>query len=484
MKRNCWTLGAAAGAWLLAGGCCVEAQTLRFSNHREIKVPDYALARIGPFYSNIGFTQTAGYRYTCSRGAGTDFLIENRRGAIEKDGSDLPLISILNMRNYLIVTRRADIDVSIRLSYALYPLDTQRNVFDVDLPEESIVGELSIEFSPTPFVKGMAYDKMLYKTDYVDTRGIADEYGGEAFVYFRNTAGVNLDWLMSSNRNLAVSLSRMDLLPQGREFESQEQTFYRESACYEQRLNAFLAAGLGARFSQTDFRDRTRSDWSSREFYLHGNARLTSQTRASAEIGYTLASVANSPADDATADEDVATVVGSLVVETQMSEAWRQRLAAGRSVCNGFESAVETADSLSYRLEWKPAVGSFVFSSSYGVVEPDRDDVNGYSDWVNQIDVVWPLTSLVNLTLMTSYAARQNDATPVGDGAVPGGKQVDPEWSGDYGTWVTRLGTRFNLLKDVAFSAYAQHVERSGDSDSLSYQRDIVGAELAYSHEF
>ena len=55
------------------------AQNLRFSNRREVAIPKNAVLRIGPFYSTARFTQRAGYRYTRSTGAGTDFLIHTLR---------------------------------------------------------------------------------------------------------------------------------------------------------------------------------------------------------------------------------------------------------------------------------------------------------------------------------------------------------------------------------------------------------------------
>ncbi len=449
-------------------------QTLRFSNHRDIEVPAYALVRIGPFYSNVGFTQTAGYRYTHSRGRGTDFLIANRRGIVEKDGHDLPLVSTVNLRNYLILTRQADLDASVRIAYAHYPLDTQRDSFHVDLAEEGMLGDLSMELAPTPFVKSTLYDRFVYRTDYLDTRGLGDEQGGQACPHLNNQVGVNLDWLMRPDRNLALSVFRSDWRTAKKPFRNQEQVTHQEWAAYEQRVNPFVAVGIGARFRQTDFRRPTRADWTGQEYFAHGNAQVTDRTRASAEIGYALATVvAGSEAED----EDVSTMIGALSLETQLFKHLGHSLSVNRSLRTGFDSSVETVDTASYRLQGNTDLATWTFSSHYSVVAPSRDEVNGYADWVNQLEGTWPLTGFLILRAMTRYAMRENE--PVRPGVT-----VDPEWEADYATWVTRLGTGFNLFKELTCTVYAQHVERYSSSDLLRYQRDIIGLDLVYSHTF
>ncbi len=163
--------GSAAALLLCLSVASVQAQGLRFGNHREIQPPEYALLRIGPFYSNVTFSQLVGYRYVSTQGTGVDYVFGTRRGRFKEDGSELPLITTLSLRNYLIVTRNMDVDLSLRLQNEYYPLDTQENEFFFDLTDESVAGNFSTEFRITPFVRGRVYDNMLYKPDYLDVRG-------------------------------------------------------------------------------------------------------------------------------------------------------------------------------------------------------------------------------------------------------------------------------------------------------------------------
>ena len=96
--RACAVVCVAGLVLALAPGL-VHAQTLRYSNHRDVDIPDYALFRIGPFYSNWAVSQSVGCRYSRSRGTGTEYLADNRFGAIGEDGLEFPLISVLTMRN-------------------------------------------------------------------------------------------------------------------------------------------------------------------------------------------------------------------------------------------------------------------------------------------------------------------------------------------------------------------------------------------------
>jgi len=131
-----------------------EAQMLRYDQHRELKPPDYATLRLGPFYSDLFFSQTAGFRYTRSEGTGTDFLFGNNRGVIKKDGSEYPLVARLDARNYVLISRHMDLDISFSLGYAYYPMETQENEFFFDISGEGVSGVVSMEFYISKFVRG------------------------------------------------------------------------------------------------------------------------------------------------------------------------------------------------------------------------------------------------------------------------------------------------------------------------------------------
>ena len=60
----------------------------------------------------------------------------------------------------------------------------------------------------------------------------------------------------------------------------------------------------------------------------------------------------------------------------------------------------------------------------------------------------------------------------------------DLEFSNDYETWVTRVGTSFRLTERLTFSSYAQHTERYSDAEDLEYTRDTLAAYLTYHRQF
>ena len=177
-------------------------------------------------------------------------------------------------------------------------------------------------------------------------------------------------------------------------------------------------------------------------------------------------------------DSDVSTAVGSLGIQSQLSPEWSHSLTAARAMRTGFESAVETADSAAYRLQWKGVFASAGFFSAYSVVDPSSEEVGGYSNWANGLDATYPLCSFANLEFSTGYDQRRNES-PSREGA-----SVDPEQANDYSTWTSRIGTSFAVMEHLGFSTYFQHIERRSSSDSLAYERDIFAADLAYSYEF
>jgi hypothetical protein len=61
---------------------------------------------------------------------------------------------------------------------------------------------------------------------------------------------------------------------------------------------------------------------------------------------------------------------------------------------------------------------------------------------------------------------------------------LEPEWMEDYQTWLTKIGTGFNVTREVTFTAYYSHGERFSDLEDLAYQRDTVEATFTYTHRF
>jgi hypothetical protein len=459
-----------AGVW--AAGAAF-GQNLRYDNYREVAVPEYATLRLGPFYSTARFSLSAGYRYVETDGTGTDFLFGNERGKIKEDGSDLPVIAWLDLRNYLVLSRRADLDVSVTLGYELYPLDTQEDGFFLYPPEEGISGTLTSELDLSRSVKARLHDTLLYRTDYIDERGLADEYGGEEYERFENTVGVDFDWLAAKDHNLGLSLSRTDVVPREDAFARQERVSYQEGVLYERRLNPQWMAGVRADFGQNAYPATNRSDTYSEQVAAYTELEITRRSRIGGSLGYATGTI-DDPVGDA--DDTFDTVIGGAYIESQLSKALKHALAFTRSQAVGFETAFENSSALTYGLEWSGRFSAAKVYTGYADVEVS-DGRGDYSDWVTGVAVEHPLAAFLVLELSTAYAVRDN--TPPSDPAGLAITEVD-----DYDTWSSRIGTAFGLTRDVAFKTYAQHIERFSDNPELEYERNLLSAMFTYTREF
>lgn len=490
--------GRKRGSFVVAGAIFLFApfglaQQLRFANHREVAVPRYATLRIGPFYSTALFTQTAGYTYTRSSGTGTDYLFRNRRGQILKDGSEFPLISTLGLRNYLLITRRMDLDASLRATYECYPLDTQEDIFYVDLVEEGVIGELSMEIECTPYLKVTLYDDFLYRTDYVDTRGWIDPYGGDEYEYLRNTFGADLDWLIARNQNLGLSASRTDVWPQDRLHRDQKRVTYAESALYEYALGGGVVLGARARFEQTDYASEDRSDVDLQEYTLLARLdrtgregirlRLSEMSVLSVGIGYAVGAayatgrrVVEEREGRIEGEGDRETLTGFITLETQLRKDLRHELGYAHTLRGGFASAFEEADEYHYTLTWQGAASSAQAYARLLQVNPSGH-LPDYRNRVVGAEISYLLLPPVTLRISGQHAERDNETPP----EVAGFR---PEDVYDYRTWFVRAGTSFALTRKLEFYAYAQHAERESASGDLDYQRDQIGALFTYTHQF
>jgi hypothetical protein len=453
----------------------VVGQTLRYDEHREVEPPKYATLRLGPFYSVMTFSQSVGYRYTESTGSGIDYLYNNSLGSVKTNGSEFPMVSTLDFRNYLLIARHMDLDISINASYAHYPLKTEDDALNVNLAEEGAVGNISMEFSPTPFVKGTAYDSAAYRVDYVDARGIMDRYGGQKYQHFDNTLGLNMDWLMAKDENLAFSMSRADVLPRGTQFEDQKSVSYVETLAFQQQVNIFIVAGVRGNFNQTDYSSTNRAQHTaSRSLSIFSDVKLTANTIASASVGY---SSASDPLQTTNVEQQSGAMIGQASLKTQLSRQLAHSFVASRNQRSGFSSDFEIDNSYQYRLEWK---GEDVSSSLYSTlldVTPNKTSVGEYSDWTSGINVSIPLVRGVTLLMSSEYDVRVNKNTGAAD-------SIQPELKNDYTTWTSQVGTTIALTRSLSFSTAVQHVERASDSKSLSYQMNIFSADLMYTHGF
>jgi|GEM_PF-1074204 len=462
--------------------------------------PDYATLRLGPFFSSWYFTQQAGYRYVRTKGTGVDFLTRRRRAVFKKDGSEFPLISTFDTRNYLLITRNMDLDLSVSARYAHYPLDTQEDEFYVQMAEEGVFGNISFAVDLTPYVRAIAYDALVWRTDYVDTRGMIDEYGGRKYEYFQNTVGLNLDWQFAKNKDILGMLSREDFIPRSDEFKDQERTTYRESLQYEQTIFADnLIGGARVTWSQNYYDATNRPDSSLEEYlaylrYYLGKAgepgarlRLTEASSIEAGLGYSGGFTYG--AEEGIRRGDVEEkihgrrhsaqggLVGYVGLTTQIRRDLVHNLRHAKGVRAGFNSAFELYDEYSYRITWRGDVTTVSAYSIYTSVKPSWEAVNEYSTWASGLDTSYPLTRYIRLFFTTAYTEHNNKG-------VTKGPLVEEEWQYDYATWISRLGTAFTIRPNLDFVTYGEHMVRWSDADDLEFTRDIFEAMLIYRHQF
>ncbi len=457
-----------------------SAQNLRFSNHRDVAIPDYATFRIPPLYSTLVFEQSAGYRWTRTKGTGTEFLFSNRRGTIVEDGSDIPLVSTLTMRNYLPISANAAMDISFTASYEYYPLKTQDDAFNLDVSDEGLLGIFTFEFRPAEDVRMTIYDNARYQTDYVDTRGIGDQYGGSKYVYFSNEIGVNGDWLVGKQENILFGLSRADLLPQEDAFADQESINYTETAGFEKGFGALIMAGVSVDLSQNLYAADTRPDSAQQAGRVYSTAKLTQNSNGRASMGYSQGTVNG----DAAADQG--TMIGEVGVGTELGRNLKQDVSASRSQQAGFNSGFEVHDTYSYSLGWAGEMVAANAHTRYSQVDPNGTDVNGYSDWTSGVNVSWPMfLRYLIFKAYTTYEVRGNDPMTVpAETDATSDVALVAEQNNDYQTWTSGLGASMAIMKDLKAATDFQHIERFSDAQDLAYTRDVFSVTLTYRYIF
>jgi len=447
---------------------------LRYDQHRELSPPDSATLRIGPWYSDIGVSLSAGYRYTRFRGRQVDFLDGTRRGEVRKEGSEFPLSATLRMNNYMILTRRLDLSLNLRMSYYHYPLGTQEDQFLIDLTDEGIFATFSTQFHPSRDSRILIYDDILYLTDYVDRRGISDRLGGREYRLLQNTVGADWDWQVSPWDTLSASISRTDTLPQSRAFRSQRRLQYSEMGAYRRQFNPFVAGGVVVQGSQSLAQTAERPDT-----YIHGynffvGMNVTQTIDVNASLGQQFSVVKGG---ELVSSRSSQTLTGNASLSHDLDRGRSQEFALGRTVSESFDGGVVVRDNYSYRYAWSGLWLPGSFSSQYFVVDPLEPPANGYQDWSNQLQVRTQLTRRIPLHLSASYAMRFNDTDTEFE-------DDDPEVNVDYQTLRLMARTGFRVSQKINFTAYIQHVKRTSDDPEFSFTRDTVGAQLTWSHQF
>ncbi|MFU8779521.1 MAG: hypothetical protein ACNA71_00680 [Kiritimatiellia bacterium] len=451
---------------------------LRYDQHRALTPPADATLRIGPWYTDIGIALRAGYRYTRFRGRSVDFLDGIRRGEIEEGGSEFPVSATLTMNNYMLLTRRLDLSLNLRMSYFHYPLGTQEDQFVIDLTDEGLFATFSTQFHPTRDSRILVYDDILYLTDFVDRRGISDRLGGREYKLLQNVVGTDWDWRAGPRDAFSASASRTDTLPQSREFRDQRRVQYAEMASYRRQFTSFAAGGALLQGSQSLAQTEARPDSFVHGYSLFTGLNLTQTLDFNASLGQQFAVVRGG---DLAEERSSQTVTAAVSLNHDLGQGRSQQLHARRSVVESFEGGIDVTDTLGYRYGWSGLWLPGSFTSDYTIVDPLDPRQNGYRNWDNRLQVRTQLTQIVPLHLSAGYAMRFNE--------VPAGPTVgmtidDAETRSDYQTLSLVARTGFRITARINFTAYAQHVQRMADDARLAYTRETFGAQLTWSHKF
>jgi hypothetical protein len=187
--------------------------------------------------------------------------------------------------------------------------------------------------------------------------------------------------------------------------------------------------------------------------------------------------MASDPSQATNVETTSGTMVGQVSLKTQLSRQISHSFSASRSQQGGFSSDFEIDNTYGYKLDWK---GDDISSSLYSTlldVTPNNASVGKYSDWTSGISVSVPLVTAVTLLMSSDYDVRVNKNTVAG-------VSTDPTLNNNYTTWTSQIGTSLALTKSFLFSTTLQHIERTGDSESLTYRMNIFSANLTYTHTF
>ena len=488
-------------------GCVsvVSGQAVRFDNKREVAIPDYATLRIGPFYSTASYHLQVGYRWSASDGAGTDYIRGNQRGVILEDGSDFPIINTLTFRNYLLITRNMDLDISFRVGYEYYPMGTSEDQWFFDMADEGVFGTISFQYRLTPMGWGEVYDRFEYRVDYVDSRGQLDRFGGRRYEHIDNTLGTSLTWDFAKDQRIRGRLSRQDVVPFDDEFEEQERVTHRARLDYETDLTGRITLGAGVEYIDTDYSVPYRLDVQYLTYRIYARlneglsddprltVKLSDYTSAWASLGYSLgygATVGRSETITQTGEgnptisenrvdgSDYSTATGALGIRTHLRENVWHSLEYRRELIAGWQAALDVIDLLEYRLQWDGEATTASLTSTYRATAPTSEVVRDYTDWLTRLIVDYPLTRMATLNLGAGYQQRRNTGELVAEGLL------EPDEIYDYDTWWGRVGTTVDLTKKVTFVTYYAYVARDGDSEDLDYSRHIFEAFIRYRHDF
>jgi hypothetical protein len=516
--RRAYTAGWAVRACAALLGLALPAagQTLRFDAYREPTIPENANIRLGDwFYSDVLFSLSAGYRYVHTSGPGGDVLYRDRHGRIRKDGSELPIVGILDFHNYLLLSRHADLDVSFQLRYSYFPLETEDNEFAFEMADVGVfarVGSFSFQmtedswigryagdrvsayvaergagfmanigsdFQLTPFLRGRLYDAPSYRADYVDPRGLTDILSGDKYRVFQNIAGADLDWLVAKDKNLTFSASRSDTLPLEDEFENVRSVAYREMVGYQQQVTPAVLAGVRADLTQRLFTGDTikRGDQFQQEYSGYTGIQATDYSVVRGSLGYSRTALRDPGPFEEEGDTD--TIVGSAELQTQLAERLLHAFTYGRTQRSGFRAGVEKTDALGYHIDWTGDWLGARLATIYRSTRTDLARISDYREWMSQLALSVPVARALALSAGTVYTRRWNG--PLAEG---GPDEDDPRVAHDFDTWVSTLGVTFSITPHLALTGYGEHTVRWSDDPDLELTREAAGITLTYTYDF
>lgn len=510
-KRGWAVWAGVIGLWLsLSAG----AQSLRYDSYRELAIPPDASLRIGPFYSELRFTQEVGYRYVTTSGEGADEIYDEERGEITKDGSDFPLSATLYSRNYVLLNPDVDLDIAFQFRFVYFPLDTQDDEWALELADQGAVtrfgdftfrmmregwfggyskdnysiystdtgrgfsADIGSEIAVTEYLKARIYTRPSYGVEYLDGRGYRDYQTGEKYEAFQNTVGVDMDWLLRPDHNLGLSVDRTDTLPQGTNaVGSQESVIQRAQAVYEYGFAPGWMVGPRVGVISRDYPEGERGSQfqTDLEGFLIGD--LTPFSTVRAVLGYSQVDLTDSGAYEEEGSAD--SVVGRISLRTQLAKKVWHSLGFSRILTSGYRAGVEQVDEYRYAIYASGEDTKLSLSTAFRDVTPELTTVNAYQSWVTQMTVTQPVGDFWMLNFSAAYDQRMNDESD-----PDGPAEEDPYLLDDYDTVTLVLGTAYQWTKRTTVSGYIQHVERMSDRASLEFERDMASLTLAWTYVF
>ena len=500
---------------LLAG--TARGQMLRFDNYRDVVVPDRANISIGNFWSDWSLAQSVGIRYVRTSGAGAASLYSNGLGELKKDGLEFPLVSTLNFKNYLLISKYMDLDLSFSLTYSFFPNRTEDNQFNIGMlgqgvsvqmgsfsmtatrdsvdgafngnnasagaytrsggNDKGFTANLSSEFDLTPFVKGRVYDNPAYSVSYVDQRGRTDLLRGDKYRYLQNALGLDLDWLMSKYDDLSATVSHTDTWPLDTQFDNTRSSVNAPSLIYQHQISPVCLVGARGDWTWRSFDTSIRGNQFQQDYTGFTGIDLSDDSKLRAGGGYSLATLSSPGSAEQSGNSGA--MVGYASLRSMLTERTAHTIGYTRRQDSGFGAGVEVTDEYRYAIAWHNDEWSWSFLTSYAKVQPRLAQVSDYTDWLNQLGVTRALTQ--HLTAMVNVAYTVRDNGPVQSDDLNGNSIFV---ANNYHTWAVNLGLSQQLTDHVSIFYYVEHLIEAGDAAAVDFTRDTVGATLTYQHDF